>query len=171
MNRIAAAAAALLLALPALAASPAEKPAAAAGGKGAAAATRTFHGKAEAPVSVTTALRSGGATVTVRFLSAASDVAIEARGLDGLTLTSASPVLSGGRFARGESLAFDVTFTEGPGRSQLVVSVSGRFGPATRSAVAVFPIGQPTAEQQRRSSTAATDSTGQRIKVLPAEPR
>lgn len=168
MNRTAAAVAALLLALPASAASPAGKPVPAAATGGPAQAS---HGKVAAPVRVTTQLRAGGATVTVRFLSAASDVSIEARGLDGLTVTSAGSVLSGGRFARGESLRFDVLFAEGPGRSQLAVSVSGRFGPAIRSAVASFPIGRPSAEQQKAAGSATTDSSGQRIKVLPAEAR
>lgn len=169
MFRIAAAAAAVLVALPASASSPPERPTPAAPTKGV--TTQTFRGKAVAPVSVTAQLRAGGATVTVRFLSAASDVRIEARGLDGLTVTSAGSVLSGGRFARGESLQFDVLFAEGPGRSQLVVSVSGRFGPATRSAVASFPVGRATAEQQKAAGSATTDSTGQRVKILPAETR
>lgn len=167
MNRIAAAAAALLLALPALAAPPPGTDAAATKDPGA----RTPRGKTQAPVSVSAQVRTGGATVTVRFLAAATDVAVEARGLDGLAVTSAATVLSGGRFAGGEALRFDVAFTEPPGRSQLVVSVSGRFGPAARTAIAAFPVGQPTAEQQRASRRATTDSTGQRIKVLPAEPR
>jgi hypothetical protein len=169
MNRIAAAAAAVLLALPALAASAPATETTAPAKKGV--ATQTFRGKAQAPVQVTTRLRTDGATVTVRVLSAATGVTIEARGLDGLTVTSAANVLSGGRFARGESLRFDVTFAKEPGRSQLVVSVSGRFGPATRSAVASFPIGQASAAQQKPSESATTDSTGQRLKILPAEAR
>ncbi len=168
MNRTTAAVAALLLAVPALAASPQGKPVPA---PKKATTTQTFRGKAQAPVTVTAQLAAGGATVTVRFLSAATDVSIEARGLEGLSVTSAGTVLSGGRFARGESVTFDVAYAEGPGRSQLVLAVSGRFGPATRSTVASFPVGQPTAEQQKASGSATTDSTGQRIKVLPAESR
>ncbi len=169
MNRIAVAAATLLVALAALADSPPGKPAG--GGTRNTAMSQTFRGKAQAPVQVTTELRSGGATVTVRFLSAASDVAIEARGLDGLSVTSAQNVLSGGRFARGGSIRFDVSFVEGAGRSQFIVSVSGRFGPATRSTVAAFPVGRASSEQQKAAGGATTDSTGQRVKVLPAELR
>ncbi len=170
MSHIAAAAAAVLLAAPALAASSPAQPATAVAKQGVAA--QTFRGKAQAPVEVTPQLRTDGATVTVRFLSAASGVTIEARGLDGLTVTSAANVLTGGRVARGESLQFDVTFTKRPGRSQLVVSISGRFGPATRSTVASFPVGQATAEQQKPAGgNATTDSTGRRLKILPAEAR
>jgi hypothetical protein len=174
MNRIAATAI-LIVVLPALASAPQEK-APPAKDRAAVhddrATTRTFRGKAQAPVTITTRLGSESATVTVRFLSAASDVSIEARGLDGLTVTGPGSVLSGGRFVRGESIAFDVAFSAGPGRSQLVVSVSGRFGPATRSTVAVFPVGEADAAQQKASSgESVTDSTGQRIKVMPGETR
>lgn len=167
MHRAIATATALLLALPALAADARAAPFA--GKKGA--FSQTYRGKAQAPVTVTTRVGAGTATVTVRFHSASTGVAIEARGLDGLVVTSPGNVLTGGRFQRGEAVTFDVAFTEGPGRSQLVVSVSGRFGPATRSAVAAFPVGQPTAEQQKGSEGATTDSTGERIKLLPAETR
>lgn len=165
MNRIAAAAAALLLAVPVLAspATPAKTKKDA--------LTRTVHGKPQAPVSVTARLRPDGATLTVRFHSAASDVRLDVHGVEGLAVTSAANPLSGGRFARGEAVSFDVSFTPGPGRSLLAVGVSGRFGTATRSTVATFTIGEPSAEQRKASETATTDSTGQRVKILPAETR
>lgn len=160
MNRIAFAASALLLALPALADGPAG------GSKGA--VTRTVHGKPQAPVSVTAAIAPGRATVTVRFHSAATEAGIEVHGVDGLAVTSAASPLSGGRFARGELVTFDVAFTEGPGRSHLAVAVSGKFGAQRRSAVASFAVGQPTADQLKPTGKTTTDSQGQRIKVLPA---
>jgi hypothetical protein len=165
MKRIAIAAAALLLALPALANGSGP----AAGKKDA--TTRTVHGKPQAPVSVTTRLAPGRATVTVRFHSAARDVAVQVHGTDGLAVTSDPNPLSGGRFAAGQSVTLDVAFTEGPGRSHLAVGVSGTFGSATRSAVASFAVGQPTAEQQKSAGEVTTDSTGRRIKVLPAQTR
>ncbi len=161
MNRITFAASALLLALPALAGGPSG------GSKGA--VTRTVHGKPQAPVSVTAAIAPGRAMVTVRFHSAATEAGIEVHGVDGLAVTSAASPLSGGRFARGESVTFDVAFTEVPGRSHLAVAVSGKFGAQRRSAVASFAVGQPTPEQRRAAERATTDSRGQRIKVLPAE--
>jgi hypothetical protein len=48
------------------------------------------------------------------------------------------------------------------------VAVSGKFGAAARSTVASFAVGQPTAEQLKPAGKVTTDSTGQRIKVLPA---
>jgi len=163
MNRIAAVAiavSALLLAHPALADGPAS-------GKKST-VTRTVHGKPQAPVSVTATVARGRATVPVRFHSAATEAAIEVHGVDGLTVTSAASPLAGRRFARGEAVTFDVAFTEGPGRSHLAVAVSGKFGAAARSTVASFAVGQPTAEQLKPAGKVTTDSTGQRIKVLPA---
>lgn len=165
MKRIVIAAAALLLAPPALAACAghaSEKKATTA---------RAEHGKPQAPVDVTAALDRGRATVTVRFHSAASEVAVDVHGVDGLTVTSAARPLSGGQFAAGESVSLEVAFTEGPGRSHLAVSVTGRFGAAARTAVASFAVGEPTAEQQKAAGSVTTDSQGRRIKLLPAETR
>jgi hypothetical protein len=162
MNRMAIAASTLLFSLPVLANGPGPV----AGKKDAAA--RSVPGKPQAPVSVTARLAAGRATVTLRFHSAARDVAVEVHGTDGLTVTGDPNPLSGGRFAAGQSVTLDVAFAEGPGRSHLAVSVSGTFGSAARSTVASFAVGQPTAEQQKAAGEVTTDSTGKRIKVLPA---
>lgn len=165
MTRFAFAAAALLLASPALGACSGHE------------ATRkketttAVQGKAQAPVEVTAALGPGRATVAVVFRSVASDVTIDVHGVDGLTVTSAATPVGGARFAAGESASFEVAFTPGPGRSHLVVAVSGTFGAGVRNAVASFAVGEPTAEQQKASGTATTDSEGRRIKLLPAETR
>lgn len=159
MNRIATAASALLLALPALAADP--------GGSSKGAGVPP--GKPSAPVTVSARLASGRATVTVRFRSPASDVAIEVHGVDGLSVTSSPTPLAGGRFARGQSVTFDVDYTPGPGRSHLAVAVAGRFGTAVQRAVSSFAVGQPTAEQLKPAAPPVTDSAGQRIKIMPAE--
>jgi len=161
MNRIALVAATLLLAVPALAngpAAPAKPP-----------TPRTVHGKPQAPVSVTARVGRGMATVTVRFSSAATEATVEVRGVDGLAVTSDPTPLSGGRFARGEAVTFDVAFTEGPGRSHLAVSVSGDFGGARRGMVASFAVGTPTPDQLKPVGTSTTDSAGQRIKVMPVD--
>jgi hypothetical protein len=164
MNRFAIAVAAGLLALPALAGGPAP-------GRGQKTTVRTVHGKPQAPVSVTARISAGTATVTVRFHSSATEAAIDVHGVDGLTVTSAASPLAGARFARGEAVTFDVAFTEGPGRAYLAVGVSGKFGGTKRSTVASFAVGQPTPEQQKPAGTAATDSQGQRIKVMPGNER
>ena len=161
MNRIALVAATLLLAVPALAdgpAAPAKPP-----------APKTVNGKPQAPVSVTARVGRGAATVSVRFHSAATEATVDVRGVDGLAVTSDPSPLSRGRFARGEAVTFDVAFTEGPGRSQLVVSVSGDFGGARRSTVATFAVGKPTPDQLKPVGSSTTDSAGQHIKVMPVD--
>jgi hypothetical protein len=165
MKRIVLAVAILLLTLPELAACSGHA------GEKRGAIAPPAQGKPQAPVEVTAQLAAGRAAVTVTFRSAASDVSVQVHGVDGLTVTSAAQPISGGEFAAGESVTLDVTFTEGAGRSHLAVGVSGTFGSAARSAVASFAVGQPTAEQQKATGETTTDSTGRRIKVLPAQTR
>ena len=165
MTRILAALA-LLSALPA-AASPAAAPGAATRKT----AAPVVHGKPQAPVAVTATLGDGRAIVTVRFDAPATDAAVEVHGVDGLVVTSAAVPLSGGRFARGESVRLEVTFTEGDAPGLLAVSVSGSFGGAHRIATASFAARSPAPEQLKRAGSASPDSTGRRIKVMPAEAR
>jgi len=165
MNRIALASATLLAAFPVLADGPQAAPPATA------TAAKTVHGKPQAPVSVTARLGAGAATVTVRFHSAATDASVEVHGVDGLAVTSDATPLSGARFGRGEAVTFDVAFTAGAGRSHLAVGVSGSFGGTRRSTVASFAVGKPTPDQLKPAGTAATDSKGQPVKVMPADTR
>jgi hypothetical protein len=155
MNRMSLAIAALLLAPPALAGDLAAK-------------TGAPAGKPRAPVTVTARTAPGSATVTVRFGSAASDVNIEVHGVDGLAVTTAASPVSGARFARGQTVTFDVGFTEGPGRSYLAVGVTGTFASGRRTAMSAVAVGKPTPEQLKQGPPAMTDSLGQRIKVLPS---
>jgi hypothetical protein len=166
MKRIAIAATAVLLLSSAVArangpATAAKKPAVGLGAPG----------KPRAPVSIDAKLGADRATVTVRFHSPATAADVEVHGVDGLVVTSSATPLSGVRFARGEAVSFDVSFTPGPGQSHLAVSVTATSGGSRRSTVTSFAVGQPSAEQQKASGEAATDSTGRRIKVLPAETR
>ena len=135
-------------------------------GKAPSAATR---GKPSAPVKVDARLSAGSATVTIVFLSAARDVDVHVHGVDGLSVTSAETPISSNRFAKGQSATFDVAFTPGPGRSNLVIAVNGTFGAAKRSSVVSFAVGTPTAEQTKSKGTVTTDSRGERIKTLPAD--
>jgi hypothetical protein len=129
---------------------------------------RPAQGKPQAPATITAKLEPGRASITVRFHSAVTDAAVEVHGVDGLVVTSAAVPLSGGRFAQGESVTLDVVFTEGEGPGQLAVSVTGTFGGARRNATTAFVTRSPT-PQQPKPSGAATDSTGRRIKLMPAE--
>jgi hypothetical protein len=163
MNRIAIALAATLLALPALADGPAPET------KPGAPSKHASPGKPRAPATVTERLAAGKATLTVRFGSAATEASVQVHGLDGLAVTSAPVLLSDARVAQGQTVTFDVTFTEGPGRSYLAVSVAGNFSGARRSVVETVTVGTPTAEQQKAAVPPTTDSTGQLIKVMPAQ--
>lgn len=128
-------------------------------------------GKPQAPVAISATLQSGRATVTVGFQAPASDVSVEVHGVDGLVVTSAAVPLSGGRFARGQAVTLDVTFTDGPGPGQLAVSVTGQFRGARRNAVATFVTRPPAVDERKPARPATTDSTGRRIKVMPSDGR
>ncbi len=134
--------------------------------KTASAATR---GKPSAPVTVDAQLSAGSARVTIVFQGAAGDVDVHVHGVDGLSVTSAETPISGARFVTGQSSTFDVAFTPGPGRSNLVIAVNGKFGAAKRRSVVSFAVGTPTAEQMKSRGTVTTDSGGERIKTLPAD--
>ncbi len=161
MKQLAIALVAGLLSLPTLAdGTPAPSP------KAASAATR---GKPSAPVKVDAQLSAASAKVTVVVRSAARDVDVHVHGVDGLSVTSAETPISSGRFAKGQTATFDVAFTPGPGRSNLVIAVNGTFGAAKRSSDVSFAVGTPTAEQMKSRATVTTDSGGERIKTLPAD--
>jgi hypothetical protein len=125
-------------------------------------------GKPSAPVAVDAQLAEGQARVTLRFDAPASDVRVNVSGADGLEVKSAATPVEGGSFAEAGSTAFDVAFTPGPGRSHLVVAVTGTFRGAHQTKVASFSVGEPSAEQQQRTGNTLTNSEGQRIKVMPS---
>ncbi|MFP2904040.1 hypothetical protein ACLESD_02995 [Pyxidicoccus sp. 3LFB2] len=124
--------------------------------------------KVSAPVAVDAKLDGGRAHVTLRFDASASDVQVNVSGLDGLTVRSAGTPVAGNSFTKSGETSFDVEFTPGPGRSHLVVAVTGSFEGSHMSKVASFAVGTPTAEQKQSSGTTVTGSDGERIKVMPA---
>ncbi len=82
-------------------------------------------------------------------------------------MTSPALAVDRGAFAAGEATSFDVTFTPGPGRSRLAVSVSGKFhGAGKRAKVTSFSIGEPTPEQRRGEGTVVEGPDGERIRVV-----
>ena len=117
---------------------------------------------------VDTQLGDGQAHVTVRFTAPASGVKINIYGVDGLVVKSAATPAEGSTFTEGSTAEFDVAFTPGPGRSQLVVAVNGSFRGAHRASVQSFAVGTPTAEQQQGAGNVVTEDNGQRIKIMPA---
>ncbi|QSQ18932.1 hypothetical protein JY651_26635 [Pyxidicoccus parkwayensis] len=124
--------------------------------------------KLSAPVTVDAKLDGEKAHVTLRFDAPASDVQVNVSGLDGLAVKSEASPVKGGSFARADEKSFDVDITPGPGRSLLVVAISGTFQGAPLSKVVTFSTGKPTAEQQKTSGTTVTGSDGERIKIMPS---
>lgn len=161
MFRITAALLIVLFALPAFAENTVSKPKCKTASK--------KHGKLMAPVVINAQLAGNAASVTVRFNSAGKDLEINVSGVDGLHVTSTPLPVSGAEVVKGETTTFDVTFVPGTGQSHLVVAVTGKFNGATRSSVQSFAVGSPTVEQQKPVGTTKTDSSGQRIKVMPGE--
>jgi hypothetical protein len=133
---------------------------------GKATAPEAEAGKVTAPVAVEAQMGDGKAHVTVRFASPASDVKIGVYGVDGLAVKSAAQPVEGQAFAATSTTSFDVTFTPGPGRSHLVVSVSGSFNGAARAKVSSFAVGTPSAAQQQTGNVVVGED-GVPIKLMP----
>ncbi len=130
-------------------------------------AAAPVRGKPSAPVAIDARLADGTARVSVRFEADAKDVRIDVRGAGGLAVTGGARPVERASFARGESAAFDVTFTPGPGRSHLVVGVEGKFhGGGRRAAVASFAVGDPTPEQLAPGGTVVEGADGERLEVV-----
>ncbi len=125
-----------------------------------------LKGKPTAPVAVTAELMPKSAHVVVKFEGDAQDVEIGVSGVDGLVVEGPAVRLAKGAFSRGDTHGLDVTFTPGPSRSQLVVSVSGLFNGASRARVAAFTIG--TGPLPESPGTVTTTDDGERVKVMPA---
>ena len=94
--------------------------------------------KQGAPVTVDAALSPGHAHLTVHVLSAASQVSVGVRGLDGLTLTP-PPALPRTDFASQETAVLEVPLTSPAGT--LAVYVSGTFGGTPWSRAVTFAVG------------------------------
>ena len=136
-----------------------------------AAPEQAVHGKMEAPVVVNAQLEESSARVTVRFEAPATGVRVSVHGLDGLTVTSQPTLAEGVNFPQASTASYDVAYTRGTGRSHLVVSVSGEFKGAQRTRVATFAIGTPTDAQRSSNATKAEGANGERIKIMPVDPR
>ena len=123
------------------------------------------RGKPTAPVDVSALLTSKSAQLTVKFQADAKDVKVVVSGVDGLVVEGPEVLLEAGAFTRGDSRTFEVAFTAGAGRSQLVLSVSGLFNGAPRARVASFGVGSgPLPESP---GTVLQTDDGERVKVMP----
>ncbi len=125
-------------------------------------------GKPTAPVEVKAELALKSARLTVTFEADAKEVELAVSGIDGLVVEGESRLVDHGEFKRGETRTFDVTFNPGPGRSMLVVSVSGSFNGASRARVASFTVGSGPLPQT--PGQVITTDDGERVKVMPSTP-
>ncbi len=125
-------------------------------------------GKNKAPVALDVQMKDGVARVTVRFDTEAQDVSVTVNGVDGMRVTSPTCPVEGGRFSAGQTVSFDVAYIPGPGRSSLAIAVLGTFNGSRLGTTAMYSVGTPTEEQKRTPGEVTTDSSGQRIKVLPS---
>lgn len=125
-------------------------------------------GKNRAPVMLDVQLKDGIAHVTLRFQTAAQDVNVDVNGVDGMVVMGPSALVQSGRFSAGQTATFDVAYVPGPGRSNLAVSVIGTFNGLRLGTTAMYGVGTPTEDQKRTAGDVTTDSSGQRIKVLPS---
>ncbi|MRG92418.1 hypothetical protein [Polyangium spumosum] len=103
--------------------------------------------KPGAPVKVEGKLATSSAALVVAFGEDASDVTVEVWGVDGLVVTSEKEPVQGQRFARGEKVDVDVSFTAPATRADLAVRVRGTFGGRVRERVQSFTVnaGAPSA--------------------------
>lgn len=128
-------------------------------------------GKPQAPVEITADLAAGSARVQVLFQSASSAVDVRIGGLDGLKIVSATRPVTGVSFQPGQMIVIDVAFEAPPGQSNIVVTVSGRFAGAKSARTTTFTVGKASdVQKQNAAADQQTDSKGERIQVVPAEP-
>lgn len=126
------------------------------------------RGKPTAPVAVSAKLGPRSAHLVVTFEGDAERASVAVSGVDGLVVEGPAVLLTEATVAKGEQRAFDVKFAPGAGRSQLAVTVEGRFGGAHRARVVAFSVGEGPPPEEPGVVTTTDD--GQRVRVLPATP-
>lgn len=128
-------------------------------------------GKPRAPVTIAGSVQPAAAVLTLTFDADASDVQVQVYGTDGLQVRGPRGRMANGRFAAGQSTSLDVAYdAPGSGQSNLVVSVSGRFGGKPGTRVQSFSVGDPgPAGKAQQKGRISTNEKGERIVVLPAQ--
>jgi hypothetical protein len=122
-------------------------------------------GKLVAPVQVDAEIGESRARVAVLFSAPGRNTQVDVWGVDGLQVKEVVPRLVELDVKAGESRTLDVVFSRGPGRSLLVVGVSGSFGETQTSRVVSFDVGTPT-EAQLRGPGSTLTSGADRLHVM-----
>lgn len=120
------------------------------------------EGKPTAPVEIASETTPTHAQLTVRFEASAEQATLTVSGLDGLTVTSATPGSERG-YKQGERAVLDVDYTGDSGT--LVVSVSGTFNGARKSRVVTFAVGEV---KPVTGGTRVSPDNGAPFKALPS---
>lgn len=125
-------------------------------------------GKQSAPVRVTASIGNTQADVTVQFERDITDATVRFTGSDGLEITSGATPLTGAIYSGGQAVTLPVTFRIGADAAVLSAFVSGRFDGRERVRVVSFPVGK--GRQHAVSEKPEVDSSGARVRVMPATP-
>jgi hypothetical protein len=135
----------------------------------------THTEKPSAPVVIEGQVGTSSATLKVGFLSDASDVVIEAWGVDGLAVTSSTMTVNGqpvsqSRFARGEYVQMNVSFTAPLAvRTNLGIRVRGVFGGKERERVQSFTVNADAPAVTKGPGEVRTGPDGVPVRVMRGE--
>ncbi len=131
--------------------------------------------KPSAQVVIEGQVGTSNATLKVGFLSDASDVVIEAWGVDGLAVTSSTMTVNGqpvsqSRFARGEYVQVNVSFTAPLAvRTNLAIRVRGTFGGKEREKVQSFTVNPDAPAATKGPGEVRTGPDGLPVRVMKGE--
>ena len=130
--------------------------------------------KPSAPVVIDGRVNAGKATLDIGFVTEATDVTIEAWGVDGLTVTSTA-ITKGGqpvsqsRFGRGEHVDVDVSFAApNTVRTNLAVRVRGNFGGSVRERVQSFTVNGDAPPATKAPGDVRVGPDGTPVRVMKA---
>lgn len=131
----------------------------------------TVQAKPTAPVEIAGTVQARQATLKIAFESAAQQVNVRVYGVDGLTVIGTESPITGETFAAGQVMTLHVSYTPGPGTSNLAVQVDGEFDGKRRSRISSFTVQGEGGTTAARSTegTISVDGQGRRIVILPAQ--
>jgi len=130
---------------------------------------RTPTGKPSAPVDISGSIGEGVASLQLLFHGAAENVEVRVWGTDGLEVKGSATPIAGGRYASGDRVPVEVTFSAPSSASDLAVSVSGTFNGNVRSRVQSFSVHGDKRSQKAGTGESRTDAEGRPIKVMRPE--
>lgn len=131
--------------------------------------------KPSAPVVIDGKVETSKALLAVGFVSEATDVSIDAWGVDGLTVSSMRLVRGGQpvsltRFAKGERVDVEVVFTASTTvRTNLAIRVRGNFGGSVRERVQSFTVNGDLPAATKAPGEVKVGPDGKPVRVMKAQ--